>query len=269
MMMETPDAKEPLLYELTMGTGPLVAAAIHDGHAVRSELISLLHLSDSGRLREEDPHTGYWAASAPTRLVGCRSRFEVDLNRPRDKAVYQTPEDAWGLQVWKSPLSAETVDRTLALYDEFYAAAETMLTQLVAAHGRVVVYDLHTYNHRRDGADGPIANPELNPEVNLGTGTMNRALWAPVVDRLIEELTACDYQGRQLDVRENVRFRGGNLGRWAHERFPESVCVLSIEFKKFFMNEWTGEADSAQVEAIRTLLAATMPGVLESLESMP
>ena len=30
-----------------------------------------------------------------------RSRFEVDLNRPREEAVYRVPEDCWGLDVWR------------------------------------------------------------------------------------------------------------------------------------------------------------------------
>ena len=43
----------------------------------------------------------------------------------------------------------------------------------------IVVFDLHTYNHRRNGPDGPPADPAGNPQVNIGTGTMNRDRWAP------------------------------------------------------------------------------------------
>ena len=39
---------------------------------------------------QEDPFTGIWTTVAPTRLIGLHSRFEVDFNRPRDKAVYLT-----------------------------------------------------------------------------------------------------------------------------------------------------------------------------------
>ena len=76
------------------GDGPLVAAAVHNGHDLRPEVADIMVLAEADRLREEDPHTGRWATVAPTRLVGRRSRFEVDLNRPRDKAVYRLPEDA-------------------------------------------------------------------------------------------------------------------------------------------------------------------------------
>jgi hypothetical protein len=41
--------------------------------------------------------------------------------------------------------------------------------------------------------------------------------------------------------------------------------VLSLEFKKFFMDEWSGEPDRAQLEAIRQALQSTLPGLLDEL----
>ena len=85
------------VWQLVEGDGPIVAAAIHDGHDLRQEVAALMALSDAERLREEDPYTGSWTEVAPVRLVGRRSRFEVDLNRPREKAIYATPADAWSI----------------------------------------------------------------------------------------------------------------------------------------------------------------------------
>jgi N-formylglutamate deformylase len=62
-----------------------------------------------------------------------------------------------------------------------------------------------------------------------------------------------------------VRFRGGRLSRWIHETFPETGCALAIEFKKFFMDEWTGEVDRTLHGAILEALRSTTPGVLEEL----
>ena len=131
-----------------------------------------------------------------------------------------------------------------------------------------MVFDLHTYNHRREGPAGPAADPEKNPEVNLGTGSMNRDKWAPIVDRFVTELRAFDFLGRKLDVRENIRFRGGHFGRWIHESFPDSGVALAIEFKKFFMDEWTGEPFEEHVEAIGRALASTIPGLLEGIHRL-
>lgn len=221
------------------GESPLVAAAIHDGHAVREELASLYEVKEAERLREEDPHTGRWTRVAPTRVIGVRSRFEVDLNRPRERAVYVKPEDAWGIRVWKKPPEAGVIARSLEAYDAFYGAIETLLEEIVDKFGRFVVLDLHSYNHRRAGPHAEPSDAVENPEVNIGTGTMD-SRWRPVSARFIEELGSFDFLGRTLDVRENVKFQGGQLARWIHRRFPGSGCVLAVEFKKIFMDEWTG-----------------------------
>jgi N-formylglutamate deformylase len=256
---------EPI-WRLHVGDGPLVATAIHDGHEVRDEVAERLALDDTARLREEDPFTGNWTRIAGTHVVGTRSRFEVDLNRPREKAVYRTPEDAWGLGVWKDQPPDEMFARSLAEYDSFYAAMRKLLTQIERAHGRFVVLDLHSYNHRRQGPDGPPADEQGNPQVNVGTGTMNRDRWAPVVDAFVGTLRSFDFLGSSLDVRENVKFFGGNWAKWVHESFPESGVVLAIEFKKFFMDEWTGEPREGYLEAIEEALRFTIPAVLDALK---
>jgi N-formylglutamate deformylase len=252
-------------FHYSVGEGPLIAAAIHAGHELRLETLRFINLSSEARLREEDPYTDIWTDIAPTQIIGLRSRFEVDLNRPREKAIYLNPEDAWGLHVWKSPLSDGVVKRSLEIYDEFYAVLESLLIQYTRQFESVVVYDLHTYNHRRSGPDGVPANPKDNPEVNIGTGTLNRERWGSLIDRFISDLSGYDFLGRNLDVRENIKFQGGNFARWIHERFPESVCVLSIELKKFFMDEWTGKPDQAILEAIQSALQSTTEGVIEEL----
>lgn len=198
-------------------------------------------------------------------MVGLNSRFEVDLNRPRQKAVYIRPEDAWGLRVWREEPPASIIEGSLLEYDGFYAALEELLVGIEQRYGRFVVFDLHTYNHRREGPDGPEADPSLNPQVNLGTGTVNREIWGPLVDRFVSDLRGFDFPGGGLDVRENVKFQGGAMSRWIHERFPETGCSLAIEFKKFFMDEWTGKLNEKLHGSITDALRATTLGVSEEL----
>jgi N-formylglutamate deformylase len=259
----------PLIWQTTLGDGPLVACANHNGHATRPELEALLRLDTAARLYEEDPYTGEWTVIAPTRIVGQRSRFEVDLNRPRDKAVYLQPADCWGLDVWKSPPPAEVVNASLSAYDAFYAHVRSVLEQLLARHGRVVVFDLHSYNHIRGGPGGEPASALENPEINLGTRSMDRTYWGPIVDRWLAEIRQYDYLGRNLDVRENVKFFGGHFPTWIHENFPGKVCALAVEVKKFFMNEWTGQLDIEKHRAIGNALAQAAAGVSAELENWP
>ena len=77
-------------------------------------------LDDATRRREEDPYTDRLIRGLCTQLVVHRSRFEVDLNRPREQAVYLTPDDAWGLDVWNDELPESQVRDSLAIYDDFY-----------------------------------------------------------------------------------------------------------------------------------------------------
>ncbi|NNE00485.1 MAG: N-formylglutamate amidohydrolase [Pirellulaceae bacterium] len=254
------------IWRLHLGSGPLIATAVHDGHDVRDDVAKHLALTDLEQLREEDPFTGEWAEVAPTRVVGTRSRFEVDLNRPREKAVYRKPEDAWGLNVWKDDPPNEMFNRSLEQYDAFYASMHEMFTAIAEQYGHFIVFDLHTYNHRREGPDGPTADPEANPQVNIGTGTMDRQRWAPVVDSFLDTLRSFDFPGGKLDVRENVKFRGGNWPRWIHDEFPDNGIAIAIEFKKFFMDEWSGEPDNLMVEAIGDALKFTAPSVLDALK---
>lgn len=250
---------------LTEGDGPVVAVALHDGHDVCPEVAALFAIPETERWREEDPFTAYWTAVGDTRIVVRRSRFEFDLNRPREKAVYLKPEDAWGLTVWQHKPSPEIIGRALTEYDAFYATIRRAFTDLERRFGRFVVFDLHTYNHRRLGAQALFADPRYNPEVNIGTGTMNQNLWKPVLESFISDLREFNFLGRRLDIRENVKFRGGYFPYWVHQTFPQSACVLSIEVKKFFMDEWSNKLDLKQLDAIRCALESTVPGVLEAL----
>jgi hypothetical protein len=247
------------------GNGPLVAVAIHDGHDLRAEVEALMALDEAVRRREEDPDTGRWTEVAPNRLVALRSRFEVDLNRPRETAVYRGPADAWGLEVWRSPLPEELVARSLAEHDAFYDALRRLLDRVGEREGRFAVLDLHSYNHRRAGPDGPPADPAANPQINVGTGSMDRSRWGRLVDRFMDDLRRYPFPGGALDVRENVKFYGRELARFVHTNYPETGCALAVEVKKFFMDEWSGELDERLHSAIGAALRSAMPGLIEEL----
>jgi len=249
------------------GLGPILAVASHHGHDVRSDAAPWMLLDDATRRREEDPGTGEWAALGDSSIVVHRSRFETDVNRPPELAVYRCPEDAWGLCVWSPQMPSEVFDESLRQYETFYDKLRSALDVLVAAHGTVIVLDLHTYNHRRTGPDSRGDDPYADPEINLGTGTMDRARWAHIVDRFVADLRDFKFRERHLDVRENVRFRGGHLPNWIHTEYPESVCALAIEVKKFFMDEWTGVRDDSQHADIMAAIGSTLPGLREELSN--
>jgi len=243
----------------------LVAVAVHAGHDLRPEIEASIAIDAMTRRREEDPHTDVLTSVGDIALVVHRSRFEVDLNRPRSDAIYRIPEQAWGHVVWKARLPPEVEDRSLQLYDGFYTTLARGLDAL-ATNGRFVVLDVHSYNHRRQGPNAPPAPMDSDPEVNVGTGSLDRTRWGPLVDRFIHDLGAREACGHRLDVRENVRFRGGQLSRWVNERYPGAGCALALEFKKTFMNEWTDAVDRVHLKHLAAALEAVGPGVREALE---
>jgi N-formylglutamate amidohydrolase len=234
---------------------PLVAAAIHAGHDLRPEVARLMALDEDVRLREEDPYTDAWTSLASNRVCVRRSRFEVDLNRPTEDAVCFVPEDCWELQVWRSDIPSDLYARSLAIHERFYADVAAMLGRLTERFGAFVVYDIHSYNHRRLPTP---AEPSENPDINLGTGTLDRSRWGHVVDAFMDAID-------RYDVRENVKFRGGYLSQWVHETFPDSGCALAIEVKKIFMDERSGELDERAHAEIGRALTATVDPVLREL----
>ena len=57
---------------------------------------------------------------------------------------------------------------------------------------------------------------------------------------VLHDLHAFDFLGRHLDVRENIKFIGRQFPTWVHSHYKQSACVLAVEFKKFYMDEWSG-----------------------------
>ena len=111
---------------------------------------------------------------------------------------------------------------------------------------------MHSYNHRCRGRDAAPEPAACNPEVNVGTGALNGRCERAVAT-FVEALGDQQVGDHRLDVRVNVRFRGGYLCRWVVDHYPQA-CPLAIEFKKVFMDEWTGECDDAHVSELREAL---------------
>ncbi|HTM77064.1 MAG TPA: N-formylglutamate amidohydrolase [Devosia sp.] len=269
----TEDERDPrvsnaALWSVERGASPIVGTAIHNGHSLRDDVGPAMALDDAGRLREEDPFTEFVIRDVPNRVVFHRSRFEIDLNRGRDGAVYVTPDQAWGLEVWSDTPSAALIARSLAIHDAYYAMLGQMLAGLEQEYGRFVLLDIHSYNHRRAGPDA-LATPESEaPAINIGTFSMDRARWAPVLDPFIDSLRSFSFRGQGMDVRENVAFEGrGEQTRFVHANFPKTGCAIAIEFKKFFMDEWTGEPDIEALVAMRAMLTASLPVLLGALRA--
>ena len=246
------DASCERWWTVTRGPGPLLATAIHDGHDLRPAVAEAMELSDADRLREEDPFTAQAVTGVSTHIAVHRSRFEFDLNRAANSAVYRTPEQSWGLRVWRREPDPALVADSLAIHAAYYRMLGGLLDDMAEKDGRFVLIDVHSYNHRRDGPEAAAMPLDEAPDINIGTSSMPRSDWAFLIDPLMEEMRRFDFNGRRLDVRENVAFQGeGEQARFVHDRYPGRGCAIALEFKKFFMDEWTGKPNPAELKAMK------------------
>lgn len=160
------------------------------------------------------------------------------------------------------------VEGSLRLHDRFYAQLEDVIGGVVARHGFFLLLDLHSYNHRRGGPRAPVDDPEANPEINVGTATLDRLRFGRVADALVDALRGQEGPLGPLDVRENVRFQGGYLSRWANTRFLGAGCALALDVKKIYMDEWTGKIAPGLARMIGEALAAAIPAALAAFETV-
>lgn len=254
-------------WDICLGDGPVIATAIHDGHAVRDSLKCWLASSDEDRRREEDPLTSVLTSVGDVRIRVRSSRFEVDLNRPRDKAISADPADTWGMQIWKDGLPREEIARSLETWDAWYRMIRRLLDDIIARWGCALLIDLHSYNHRRDGSHAAPAGQVGNPDIELGFTTLDPDRWGDVAQEFAATLRRHSAAGRDLDVRANVRFpTGGYFPEWVYAEYGDRVCTISPEYKKIFMDEWTGLVDINALEQLRDGLEAAVAAVRPMIE---
>jgi hypothetical protein len=66
-------------------------------------------------------------------------------------------------------------------------------------------------------------------------------------------------------VVENGLFPGGYLTRQYSEKYNRDVLVMAIEYKKIFMDEWTGALDEQKLGILISSFLVTRDRILELL----
>lgn len=245
-----------LNYHIHTTDSPFWSFAIHDGHQVSPLLAPYFNIDEAARLREEDPYTATIAELPINQLVVGTSRFQLDLNRPEREAVYLRPEQSWGLQVWRETLPDTFLDILYRQHQSLYRTIESHLERTIQQFGYFVALDVHSYNCKREHTDNPI-NIETDPQINIGTAYI-APQWRMLTDLLVTFMRTQTLYNEDIDVRENIKFKGGNFGRHLNGLFADKGCVWSIEFRKDFMDEWTGEPYIHRIAACKQLLINTV-----------
>ena len=143
---------------------PYVCGAVHDGHQFRSELWDNCMHTEYERWFEEDPATKEMVKTHPIVIAGMDSRFEYDLNRAPENAIYS---DAWGKQLWRNPLSEEMKAKSLQKHANFYTVVHALgiaalgLNILVGYTGQI------SLGHGAFFGFGAFASAWLNTSFNI------------------------------------------------------------------------------------------------------
>ena len=240
---------------------PFICTAVHNGHKLNDLTKSNLGISEADQLREEDPYTSFFTEICPNTIIAEYSRFEADLNRPEDRAVYIKPEDAWGLPVRKETPSEEQLKASYSIYENYYSELKQYLDAMKEKYEKFLVLDNHSYNHHRLGPGKEYDDPEKNPEIIIGTSNLTEK-WFPIVKEFQSAMLEEDYIDHKIDARINVKFPGGYFPRWINHFYPDSAMCLAIEFKKTFMDEWTGKLDIDRQRRLREILQKGVDAII-------
>jgi len=213
--------------------------ALHAGHKVREEVLPLLALSEKERFRDEDPYTDRFIGNFPIRVVARDSRFEYDLNRDRHRCIYERYVKKWKLKVWEEMPGEEARKISCEKYDEFYRLIDVLSGFLAKQNKHAVIFDMHSFCYQREKKI--TWQDDHRPEINIGTKAANRELFHQVISKITEGLSKTSIGGKNIRVAENEIFYGGSLSRRVSRNFFNQILVLSLEYKKIFMDELTGE----------------------------
>ncbi|NNF76320.1 MAG: hypothetical protein HKN00_14135 [Flavobacteriaceae bacterium] len=226
-----------------------VCGAVHDGHHFRKELWENCLHSGYDRWYEEDPETKNMVASHPILIAGCDSRFEYDLNRPPEEAVFET---AWGKQLWREPLSVDAKELSLAKHNNFYRVVDALIAKVESKFGVCIVYDMHSYNWKRWDREVPTWN--------LGTSNIDNQRFGEMVQLWQQSLAEMNLPNKIKSTSKiNDTFQGnGYFLKFITKNFNNTL-VLATEIAKVYCNELDQIIYPEVVEAVANELKKRIP----------
>lgn len=226
-----------------------VCGAVHDGHQFRKELWDKCLHSEYERWYEEDPETKNMIQSHPIVIAGCDSRFEYDLNRFPEDAVFET---AWGKQLWKEPLEEDKKLKSLKKHENFYKVVNALITKLEDKFGVCIVYDMHSYNWQRWDREVPTWN--------LGTSNVDNSRFGDVIETWRESLEHMSLPNQiKSTAKINDTFYGnGYFLRYVTNTFKNTL-VLATEIAKVYCDEYKQIIYPEVVYAVEVELKNRLP----------
>ncbi|WP_420323023.1 N-formylglutamate amidohydrolase [Flagellimonas sp.] len=235
---------------------PFVCGAVHDGHQFRKSLWENCLHTEYERWYEEDPCTKQMIQGFPIVIAGCDSRFEYDLNRPPETAIFDT---AWGKQLWKETLPEKEKQHSLAKHENFYKVVHALIAKLESKFQKVIVFDMHSYNWKRWDREVPVWN--------LGTTNIDNSRFGDLVERwrlMLENMKLPN--GIVTTSKINDTFQGnGQFLKYITKNFKNTL-VLATEISKIYCDELTGIIFPEVVKSVEDQLKVLIPEMVSAFE---
>ena len=220
---------------------PIVCTAIHNGHRLRPDIEKSFLLSKEERFYEEDPYTDELISSFPIQLIGNDSRFEYDLNRAKALSTYF--KTAWEKQVWEKPLSTKQRAKSHRKHQSFYNVLEAIISVIEKLFNNAIVFDIHSYNHKRIEQD--------TPTFNIGSEQIDTERWGNIVKHFEKQLNRIVLPNLHVRGVTDEVFQGrGYLITHVNGHF-DNTLVLPTEVKKIFMDEYSGDVYPLVLEELK------------------
>ncbi|MBC3846398.1 N-formylglutamate amidohydrolase [Winogradskyella echinorum] len=228
---------------------PYACAAVHDGHQFRKDLWDNCLHTEYDRWYEEDPETKNMVISHPIVIAGCDSRFEYDLNRDPENAVFET---AWGKQLWRNPLPANEKKKSLQKHSNFYKVLHALIAKLEEMFGVCIVYDMHSYNWQRWDREVPTWN--------IGTSNVDNTRFGKQVESWRQALASIQLpHGIKQTAKINDTFQGnGYFLKYITNNFNNTL-VLATEIAKVYCDEYKRINYPEVVAAVESQLQTLLP----------
>ena len=228
---------------------PYVCGAVHDGHQFRKDLWDNCLHTEYERWYEEDPETKNMVISHPIVIAGCDSRFEYDLNRDPENAVFDT---AWGKQLWKKPLPEAEKEKSLQKHSNFYRVVNALISKIEEKFGACIVYDMHSYNWQRWDREVPTWN--------LGTSNIDNERFGNEVESWRKVLASIALpHGIKQTAKVNDTFQGnGYFLKYITKNFKNTL-VLATEIAKVYCDEYKQINYPEVVAAVEEQLQILLP----------
>ena len=116
----------------------------------------------------------------------------------------------------------------LGFHTCYYRILDSLITQLEMMYGRILIYDLHSFNYSRLKGDAPL--------FNIGTYSIHDR-YSSFLRHLQNDLGSVALEGVEARCAFDEVFQGkGYQAAFIKKKHPESLCV-PLEIKKIFMSE--------------------------------